>query len=152
MEKSTIKIIDFGFGKMALPESLMHTRCGTPYYICPQLLTGVYDRSCGWVIHNVTDGCQFSSLLDPCLLSYISLLVCGAGRNVSPNGVSLRLSVPRLSPFFWLNSKKWWVSCDTSSVTQRVSMTRRQPSDPGQMGAQRPVNVTPKPVTCGAVG
>ena len=43
-EKSNaeIKLIDFGLSKKYGEEKHMNTRCGTPYYIAPELLSGDY--------------------------------------------------------------------------------------------------------------
>ena len=61
---SNIKVIDFGMSKLLIPEksakdninsckiqklcpeSRTHTRCGTPFYISPEVITGNYGIEC----------------------------------------------------------------------------------------------------------
>ena len=46
IEKSPLKIIDFGLSCRFEPGQLMSTKAGTPYYVAPQVLAGKYDESC----------------------------------------------------------------------------------------------------------
>lgn len=42
-----IKLIDFGLSKLLHKEGkLMITKLGTPYYVSPEVLEGVYDKRC----------------------------------------------------------------------------------------------------------
>lgn len=34
----TVKLIDFGLGKLAVPNELMYECCGTPAYVAPEVL------------------------------------------------------------------------------------------------------------------
>jgi len=46
IEKSTLKIIDFGLSCVFVPGEVMRTKAGTPYYVAPQVLEGKYDHAC----------------------------------------------------------------------------------------------------------
>jgi calcium-dependent protein kinase len=46
IEKSPLKIIDFGLSCRFEPDQQMSTKAGTPYYVAPQVLAGKYDESC----------------------------------------------------------------------------------------------------------
>jgi calcium-dependent protein kinase len=46
IEKSTLKIIDFGLSCQFRPGGYLKTKAGTPYYVAPQVLEGRYDQSC----------------------------------------------------------------------------------------------------------
>ena len=46
LEKSPLKIIDFGLSCRFEPGQQMSTKAGTPYYVAPQVLAGKYDHSC----------------------------------------------------------------------------------------------------------
>lgn len=41
-----IKIIDFGLSKKFMKEHIMHDIVGTPYYVAPEVLEGVYTSAC----------------------------------------------------------------------------------------------------------
>lgn len=46
IERSTLKIIDFGLSCQFTPGEMMRTKAGTPYYVAPQVLEGRYDNAC----------------------------------------------------------------------------------------------------------
>jgi len=46
MERSTIKIIDFGLSRRYTASQAMRTKAGTPYYVAPQVLDQNYDEKC----------------------------------------------------------------------------------------------------------
>ena len=46
IEKSPLKIIDFGLSCRFQPGQMMSTKAGTPYYVAPQVLAGKYDEGC----------------------------------------------------------------------------------------------------------
>ena len=46
VEKSPLKIIDFGLSCRFEPGQQMSTKAGTPYYVAPQVLAGKYDELC----------------------------------------------------------------------------------------------------------
>lgn len=46
IEKSTLKIIDFGLSCSFTPGQVLKTKAGTPYYVAPQVLEGKYDQAC----------------------------------------------------------------------------------------------------------
>ncbi|EER07958.1 calcium-dependent protein kinase, putative, partial [Perkinsus marinus ATCC 50983] len=46
LEKSCLKIIDFGLSTKFGKDDIMTTKAGTPYYVAPQVLAGKYDESC----------------------------------------------------------------------------------------------------------
>lgn len=46
IEKSPLKIIDFGLSCRFEAGDLMSTKAGTPYYVAPQVLAGKYDELC----------------------------------------------------------------------------------------------------------
>jgi calcium-dependent protein kinase len=46
LDKSVLKIIDFGLSCRFTPAQAMRTRAGTPFYVSPQVLSGKYDQSC----------------------------------------------------------------------------------------------------------
>ena len=46
IEKSPLKIIDFGLSCRFETGDLMTTKAGTPYYVAPQVLAGKYDELC----------------------------------------------------------------------------------------------------------
>jgi len=46
VEKSTLKIIDFGLSCKFVPGDFKSTKAGTPYYVAPQVLAGKYDQGC----------------------------------------------------------------------------------------------------------
>lgn len=44
---SPIKVIDFGLSKVFTnSDHTMYNKCGTPYYIAPEVLNGYYDEKC----------------------------------------------------------------------------------------------------------
>jgi calcium-dependent protein kinase len=44
IEKSILKIIDFGLSCSFKPDQVLSTKAGTPYYVAPQVLAGKYDH------------------------------------------------------------------------------------------------------------
>jgi calcium-dependent protein kinase len=46
VEKTDLKIIDFGLSCEFEPGQMVKTRAGTPYYVAPQVLQGEYDQAC----------------------------------------------------------------------------------------------------------
>jgi len=46
LDKSILKIIDFGLSCRFEPGRYMSTRAGTPFYVAPQVLMGRYDHTC----------------------------------------------------------------------------------------------------------
>mmetsp|Transcript_68247 Transcript_68247/g.172663 ORF Transcript_68247/g.172663 Transcript_68247/m.172663 type:complete len:536 (-) Transcript_68247:224-1831(-) len=46
IERSILKIIDFGLSCTYKPGQVLSTRAGTPYYVAPQVLAGRYDHMC----------------------------------------------------------------------------------------------------------
>jgi calcium-dependent protein kinase len=46
VEKTDLKIIDFGLSCEFTPGQTVSTRAGTPYYVAPQVLGGDYDQAC----------------------------------------------------------------------------------------------------------
>lgn len=44
IEKSVLKLIDFGLAREFQPEQVLTTKAGTPYYVAPQVLAGKYDH------------------------------------------------------------------------------------------------------------
>ncbi|EER09574.1 Calcium-dependent protein kinase, putative [Perkinsus marinus ATCC 50983] len=46
IEKSWVKLIDFGLSTYFDGTDLMKTKAGTPYYVAPQVLAGRYDEEC----------------------------------------------------------------------------------------------------------
>merc|ERR1712125_5527 len=56
IEKSILKIIDFGLSCKYEPGQVLTTKAGTPYYVAPQVLAGKYDHlsdlwSCGVIMY-----------------------------------------------------------------------------------------------------
>merc|ERR1719327_2474107 len=56
IEKSLLKIIDFGLSCSFKPDQVLTTKAGTPYYVAPQVLAGKYDHlsdlwSCGVIMY-----------------------------------------------------------------------------------------------------
>jgi len=41
-----IKLIDFGLSKILDTKKVMNTIVGTPYYMAPEVIKGVYDKKC----------------------------------------------------------------------------------------------------------
>jgi len=55
LEKSLLKIIDFGLSTTYAPGQVLSTRAGTPYYVAPQVLSSKYDHMCDlWSIGVIT--------------------------------------------------------------------------------------------------
>eukprot|EP00931_Biecheleriopsis_adriatica_P018158 TRINITY_DN12799_c0_g2_i1.p1 TRINITY_DN12799_c0_g2~~TRINITY_DN12799_c0_g2_i1.p1 ORF type:complete len:535 (+),score=142.81 TRINITY_DN12799_c0_g2_i1:78-1682(+) len=46
IDKSVLKIIDFGLSACFTEGQVMSTKAGTPYYVAPEVLQGKYDKSC----------------------------------------------------------------------------------------------------------
>lgn len=47
LHESTMKLIDFGFAQSFEPgEQSLKTKCGTPYYMCPEILKHPYNEKC----------------------------------------------------------------------------------------------------------
>jgi len=44
VEKSTLKVIDFGLACACAPGQVLKTKAGTPYYVAPQVLNGKYNE------------------------------------------------------------------------------------------------------------
>eukprot|EP00434_Breviolum_minutum_P031333 symbB.v1.2.027706.t1/scaffold2863.1/size68590/9 len=44
IEKSVLKLIDFGLAREFAPDQVLTTKAGTPYYVAPQVLAGKYDH------------------------------------------------------------------------------------------------------------
>merc|ERR1719171_1092531 len=62
IEKSTLKLIDFGFSCMFTADTVLTTKLGTPYYVAPEILHGKYDErsdiwSCGVIMFVLFCGC-----------------------------------------------------------------------------------------------
>merc|ERR1712232_408338 len=56
IEKSILKIIDFGLSCSFTADQVLTTKAGTPYYVAPQVLAGKYDQlsdlwSCGVIMY-----------------------------------------------------------------------------------------------------
>ena len=51
-----IKLIDFGLSKiLGINENKMNSKLGTPYYVSPEVLEGLYDKRCDlWAIGVIT--------------------------------------------------------------------------------------------------
>jgi calcium-dependent protein kinase len=45
IEKSSLKVIDFGLACKFAADQVLTTKAGTPYYVAPQVLAGKYDQS-----------------------------------------------------------------------------------------------------------
>ena len=47
-----VKLIDFGLSKLVGKDGrVMRTKLGTPYYVSPEVLEGVYDKRCDlWAV------------------------------------------------------------------------------------------------------
>jgi len=45
IDKSTLKVIDFGLACQFEPGQVLSTKAGTPYYVAPQVLLGKYDQA-----------------------------------------------------------------------------------------------------------
>jgi calcium-dependent protein kinase len=45
-DDAEIKLIDFGLSRKYNSNEKMHTKIGTPYYVSPEVLNGVYDEKC----------------------------------------------------------------------------------------------------------
>jgi len=45
IDRSTLKVIDFGLACKFSPGQVLTTKAGTPYYVAPQVLLGKYDQS-----------------------------------------------------------------------------------------------------------
>lgn len=61
IERSTLKLIDFGSARVFQMGQYMHTKAGSSYYVAPQVLFGKYDHSsdlwsCGVVMHIILCG------------------------------------------------------------------------------------------------
>jgi len=61
IEKSLLKIIDFGLSCKFSADSVLTTKAGTPYYVAPQVLAGKYDQlsdlwSCGVIMYVILCG------------------------------------------------------------------------------------------------
>jgi len=56
LNKSDIKLIDFGMSKLCTDKNLlMNTKLGTPYYVSPEVLDGKYDKRCDlWSVGVIT--------------------------------------------------------------------------------------------------
>merc|ERR1719359_262141 len=46
IEKSTVKVIDFGIAKQFVPGVPLTTTLGTAHYVAPEVLTGSYNEAC----------------------------------------------------------------------------------------------------------
>lgn len=56
IEANTLKIIDFAFSRNVAEDEILTTKCGTPFYVAPQVLAGKYDQladmwSCGVIMY-----------------------------------------------------------------------------------------------------
>jgi calcium-dependent protein kinase len=45
IEKTSLKIIDFGLSVQFKADQVLHTKAGTPYYVAPQVLAGKYNHA-----------------------------------------------------------------------------------------------------------
>jgi calcium-dependent protein kinase len=51
----TVKLIDFGMSKILKGKDPMNTNLGTPYYIAPEIIDGMYDERCDlWSVGVIT--------------------------------------------------------------------------------------------------
>jgi calcium-dependent protein kinase len=61
INKSSLKIIDFGLSTTFVEGQVLSTKAGTPYYVAPQVLQGKYDKmcdlwSCGVIMYTLLCG------------------------------------------------------------------------------------------------
>merc|ERR1712224_660281 len=61
IDKSPLKMIDFGLSCTFSPDTVLTTKAGTPYYVAPQVITGRYDNlvdlwSCGVIMYLILCG------------------------------------------------------------------------------------------------
>eukprot|EP00331_Platyophrya_macrostoma_P013432 CAMPEP_0176433598 /NCGR_PEP_ID=MMETSP0127-20121128/16129_1 /TAXON_ID=938130 /ORGANISM="Platyophrya macrostoma, Strain WH" /LENGTH=376 /DNA_ID=CAMNT_0017816079 /DNA_START=18 /DNA_END=1145 /DNA_ORIENTATION=+ len=47
-DDAEIKLVDFGFAKLAQKDETLHTKKGTPFYIAPEVIKGSYDHRCDY--------------------------------------------------------------------------------------------------------
>merc|ERR1719454_648604 len=79
IEKSLLKIIDFGLSCSFQADQVLTTKAGTPYYVAPQVLAGKYDHlsdlwNCGVIMYVLLCGCPpFFGETDAEVLSKVRL-------------------------------------------------------------------------------
>jgi len=108
IERSTLKIIDFGLAREFGPETVLTTKAGTPYYVSPQVLAGKYDHtadlwSCGVIMYVLLCGYPpFHGESDADVLAKVRLgnfsFVAADWKNVSEDAKNLIRMLLKLKP------------------------------------------------------
>jgi len=108
IEKSTLKIIDFGLARHFGPDTVLTTKAGTPYYVSPQVLTGKYDHmadlwSCGVIMYVLLCGYPpFHGDTDADVLAKVRSanfsFIAADWRNVSEDAKNLIRMLLKLNP------------------------------------------------------
>mmetsp|Transcript_2167 Transcript_2167/g.5058 ORF Transcript_2167/g.5058 Transcript_2167/m.5058 type:complete len:504 (-) Transcript_2167:745-2256(-) len=110
IEKSTVKIIDFGLSTRFKPGEFKSTKAGTPYYVSPQVLAGKYDQSCDvW-------SCG--------VIMYIML--CGYPPFYGENDIDVLARV-RLATFTFVQAD--WKNVTTDATELITKMLKKNPAD-----------------------
>lgn len=108
IEKTSLKIIDFGLAHKFGPNTVLTTKAGTPYYVAPQVLAGKYDQaadlwSCGVIAYVLLCGYPpFHGETDADVLAKVRLgnfsFNAADWKNVSEDAKDIIRQLLRMSP------------------------------------------------------
>eukprot|EP00927_Polykrikos_kofoidii_P059461 TRINITY_DN5460_c0_g1_i2.p1 TRINITY_DN5460_c0_g1~~TRINITY_DN5460_c0_g1_i2.p1 ORF type:complete len:507 (+),score=79.52 TRINITY_DN5460_c0_g1_i2:61-1581(+) len=134
LDKSVLKIVDFGLSVRAKPWEIMFTRCGSALYVSPQVLAGYYDSkcdlwSCGVVMYLLLVGFPpFIGMTDEAVFKRVKKGVVKFSKkhwhSISEDAVDLVRNLLKVSPQMRYTAEKAlqhvWITCAACRETNEL--------------------------------